>query len=113
MKSSNRERHKAIMRIRVQNDALEAALSPSAQLLIEEFKAQRKEILMRSLLNLRDSFIEPFLLTVLNLSYWALLKRVFIVLTVVNERNTQFERWTEDNGQPQQREELHDLNLTT
>ncbi len=34
---------------RAQNDALEAARSHSAQLRIEKFKAQRKEILMRSL----------------------------------------------------------------
>ncbi len=37
------------------------------------------------------------------------LEESFIVLTVVNERNTQFERWTEDNGQPQQREEFSEL----
>ncbi len=41
------------MRIRVQNDELEAARSHSTQLRKENFKAQRKEILMRSLLNLR------------------------------------------------------------
>ncbi len=54
-KSSNRERHKALCASRAQNDVLEAARSHSAQLLIEKFKAQRKEILMRSLLILRDS----------------------------------------------------------
>ncbi len=34
------------------------------------------------------------------------LEESFIVLTVVNERNTQFERWTEDDRQTQQREEF-------
>ncbi len=60
---------------------------------------------MRSLLNLRDSL--------LSLSFngfksqlLSALEESFIVLTVVNESNTQFERWTEDNGQPQQREEF-------
>ncbi len=58
-------------------------------------------------------FIEPFLLTVLNLLLSAL-EESFIVLTVLTERNTQFERWMEDNRQPQQslRElEFNDLNI--
>ncbi len=59
---------------------------------------------MRSLLNLCDS-LSLFLLTVLNLSYWALLKS-FIVLTVVTERDTQFEHWMEDDRQPQRGEEF-------
>ncbi len=61
---------------------------------------------MRSLLNLRDSFIEPFLLTVFKSQLLSALEESFIVLTVVTERNTQFERWTEDDRQPQQREEF-------
>ncbi len=34
------------------------------------------------------------------------LEESFIVLTVVTERNTQFERWTEDDRQTQQRDEF-------
>ncbi len=60
-----------------QNDALEATLSHSA-VRTEKFKAQRKEILMRSVLN---QFIEPFLLTVLNVSYqwWSVTKYNYFV----------------------------------
>ncbi len=40
------------------------------------------------------------------------LKESFIVLTVVTERNTQFERWTEDNGEKSLHElEFNDLNI--
>ncbi len=43
------------------------------------------------------------------------LEESFIVLTVVTERNTQFERWMEDDRQTQQREEFelefNDLNI--
>ncbi len=67
-----------------QNDTLEATLSHSAQaqrsgVRIEKFKAQRKAILMRSVLNV-PQFFEPFLLTVLNISYCAC-KEPFIVLS--------------------------------
>ncbi len=91
-----------------QNDTLEAALSHSVQahsayahpvrrmirlkqhwvtalqaqrsgVRIEKFKAQRKAILMRSVLNV-PQFFEPFLLTVLNISYCAC-KEPFIVLS--------------------------------
>ncbi len=61
---------------------------------------------MRSLLNLRDSFIEPFSFNGFKSQLLSALEESFIVLTVVTERNTQFERWTEDNGQPQRREEF-------
>ncbi len=46
---------------RAQNDTLEAARSHSTQLRSEKFKAQREEILMHSLLNLRDSILSLFL----------------------------------------------------
>ncbi len=61
---------------------------------------------MRSLLNLRDSLLSLFLLNGFKSQLLSVLEESFIVLTVVNERNTQFERWTEDNGQLQQREEF-------
>jgi len=66
---------------RAQNDALEATLSHSAQaqhsgVRIERFKAQRKEILMRRVLNLCDSLF----MTVLNVSYCAC-EEPFIVLS--------------------------------
>ncbi len=56
-------------------------------------------------------YFEPFHLTVLNLSDCALLKS----LTVVTERDAQFECWTEDDRQTDAAErEVHvDLNLTT
>ncbi len=49
---------------------------------IEKFKAQRKEILMRSILNVRQ-FIEPFLLTVLNVSYCAFEEHFIVLSTTV------------------------------
>ncbi len=56
---------KHICASRAQNDALEATLSHSAQaqrsgVRIEKFKAQRKEILKRSVLNLCDSLLNLF-----------------------------------------------------
>ncbi len=64
---------------RAQNDALEATLShivlaQPSRVRIEKFKAQRKEILMRSVLNLCNSLLS------------------FVILTLVTERGTQFER---------------------
>ncbi len=54
---------------------------------------------------------EPFLLTILNLSNFVLLKS----LTVVTERDALFECWTEDDRQTDTAErEVHvDFNLTT
>ncbi len=60
---------------------------------------------MRSLLNLRDSYW-AFSFNGFKSQLLSALEESFIVLTVVTERNTQFERWTEDNGQPQRREEF-------
>ncbi len=62
--------------------------------------------------------IDAQLIKSVRLVYWAFsfngfksqllsaLEESFIVLTVLTERNTQFERWTEDDRQPQQREEF-------
>ncbi len=60
-KGSNTERHKRLCTSRSQNDALEAARkSQRAALRIEKFKTQSEEILMRSVLNLRDSLLSLF-----------------------------------------------------
>ncbi len=60
---------------------------------------------MRSLLNLHDSLLSLFF-NGFKSQLLSALEESFIVLTVVTERNTQFERWTEDDRQPQQREEF-------
>ncbi len=78
VQGSNTDHIKHLCASRAQNDALNEKLAHSVQaqhsgVRIEKFKAQRKEILMRSVLNL----------------YHCLLSLFFIVLTLVTERGTQ------------------------
>ncbi len=58
-KSSNRGRHKALMRFPCAEWCAWSS-TESQRAAPQKFKAQRKEILMRSLLNLRDSLLSLF-----------------------------------------------------
>ncbi len=64
---------------------------------------------MPSLLNLRDSLNWAFSFNGFKSPLLSALEESFIVLTVVTERNTQFERWMEDDRQTQREKSLHEL----
>ncbi len=64
---------------------------------------------MPRLLNLRDSLNWAFSFNGFKSQLLSALEESFIVLTVVTERNTQFERWMEDDRQTQREKSLREL----
>ncbi len=106
-KSSNRERHKELMRILCAEwCAWSSTESQRAAPDREVQSTEERDIDAQLIKSVR--LVWAFSFNGFKSQLLSAFEESFIVLTVVTERNTQFERWTEDDRQPQrqQREEF-------